>query len=104
MDFHYTENATDKIEIKTISGKEINIFDKKAINAYLKKLQEENLDYTIENKNLRVNTTGSALEEKKYKDAGILFRLITESYNEIIGRGNLDKVLMLFGLEEMEKQ
>ncbi|WP_187145741.1 hypothetical protein [Rickettsia bellii] len=103
MDFHYTENATDKIEIKISSSKEINIFDKEAINAYLKKLQEENLDYTIENKNLRVNTTRSALEEKKYKDAGILFRLITESYNEIIGRGNLDKVLMLFGLEEMGK-
>lgn len=42
MDFHYTENATDKIEIKISSSKEINIFDKEAINAYLKKLQEKN--------------------------------------------------------------
>ena len=50
MEFHYTENAADKIEIKTSSGKAINIFD--TVNAYLKKLQEKNLDYTIENENL----------------------------------------------------
>lgn len=35
MEFHYTENATDKIEIKTSSDEAINIFDKEAINAYL---------------------------------------------------------------------
>ncbi len=101
IEFYSIENTSDKFRISNNNG--INIFDKEAINAYLKKLQEKNLDYTIESKNLRVNTTRSALEEKVHKNAGILFRLITESYNEIIGRGNLDKVLMLFGLEEVGK-
>ncbi|HJD62946.1 MAG TPA: hypothetical protein LFW14_05270 [Rickettsia endosymbiont of Degeeriella rufa] len=88
MECHYTENATDKIEKKTSSGKAINIFVTEAINAYLKKLQEKNLDCAIENENLKPNTGHSTLEEQIYKDTGILFRLIAESYNEIIGRGN----------------
>lgn len=98
------ENSSNKLEVSVCHDNDgINIFDNKTIGDYLEKVRKDNLTVIIKNKNLAPNPNRSELEITRDKDANKLLQLFTESYNEIIGKGTLGKVVMLFGMDEFGK-
>lgn len=80
-----------------------NIFDENFKNNRLAETEKRNTEIVIKNKNLepRENIRNSLKE--MHKNADKLLKLLAKSYNEIIGKGILDKVLILLGMGEFGK-